>query len=83
MTDVETRFIEAYQNWATALEMRPDSGVYPGQYQDYIERSQISADGSRRVTLTPVPHEQQALDFKTWKLYVYARDAYLASLASR
>jgi hypothetical protein len=77
--DVENQFINALTNWLQAVKMRPDCGYYAGAYQDYREETKIAADGGRRVTLTPIPHEAQALDYKCWRVYVYAREAFLAS----
>lgn len=74
------QFVTSYKNWQTIVQNRPDSGVYPGYYCDEKEHSYIDDKGARRTILAPVPHEEQALDYRAWKVYVYARDAYLANL---
>lgn len=80
MNTYEVEFLKALQNWMYVANNRPKSGVYQGAYVDQKETSYIDDRGVQRRILAPVPSEDQALDFKCWRLYVYARDKFLASL---
>lgn len=75
--DVEAEFIAALTNWLTVVKMRPDCGVFKGHYQDFKEQSYIDENGNRKTIMAPVPHDEQALDFKAWKVYVHAREKLL------
>ena len=74
------QFVVAFAHWQKVVQNRPDSGFYPGSYCDEKEHSYIDDKGIRRTILAPVPHEEQSIEWKAWKVYVYARDAYLANL---
>lgn len=70
----ERRFLDAFKTLQQAYAFRPKSGVYPGSYVDEKESTYIDDRGIQKPIRRPIPHDEQALDYKCWKLYVYYRD---------
>lgn len=75
---IEHEFKQAFKNWHETIKVRPNNGLYLGEYRDFREH-QYMENGKSKTSMAPVPHEEQSLEWRAWKVYCYWRDKLLAS----
>lgn len=73
--ELKEKFCQTYKNWSASTK---DPNCLKGEYRDRFYFSSTTSEGQRNQGWVLVPAESQAVEFRLWKEYVKARDAYLS-----